>query len=268
MIDLSQFPPSTRGVLEGYSLTPAIDGESGGSVLRMDAAGRPSCYLKHGTDAIATAITDEMARLAWLTGRVAVPRIVHFERSHNAAYLVTTALPGRSAYDLLVERPAQRVMVARALGTFLRAWHALPTVDCPFRSDRELRLAAARRRLEAGEVDESDFDEAREGMSAEAVWEVMVALRAGVTGDAPVVTHGDFSLGNVYLSDAGADVAVTGAFDVALAGVADRYQDVAIAWRDLGDFGEEAQRAFLASYGIDAPDLPRLEFHLCLDEFF
>ena len=103
------------------------------------------------TGAVAAAITDEMARLAWLDGRIAVPRIVHFERSHNAAYLVTTALPGRSAYDLLVERPAERLTVARALGTFLREWHALPTVDCPFRSDRELRLAAARRRY-AGEA--------------------------------------------------------------------------------------------------------------------
>ncbi|MFP5456852.1 MAG: APH(3') family aminoglycoside O-phosphotransferase, partial [Alphaproteobacteria bacterium] len=48
----------------------------------------------------------------------------------------------------------------------------------------------------------------------------------------------------------------------------DRYQDVAIAWNSLGEFGADLQHRFLLRYGIAKLDARRLEFHLTLDEFF
>jgi aminoglycoside 3'-phosphotransferase-1 len=55
---------------------------------------------------------------------------------------------------------------------------------------------------------------------------------------------------------------------VSWAGIADRYQDLAVLWNCLGNFGPSQQRQLFSSYGIPAVDEPRLHFHLLLDELF
>ncbi|WP_395407342.1 phosphotransferase [Pseudoduganella sp. UC29_106] len=127
---------------------------------------------------------------------------------------------------------------------------------------RTARLHKARARLDAGLVDEEDFDAERAGWSAARVWAEMTALLP-LPPD-PVVTHGDFSLNNLFLHHG----EVAGCIDVGRAGVADRYQDLAILWNCLGEFGPSLQRRLFESYGIPRPDERRLRFHLMLDEFF
>ncbi|NJB98437.1 aminoglycoside phosphotransferase [Sphingomonas trueperi] len=78
-----------------------------------------------------------------------------------------------------------------------------------------------------------------------------------------VVTHGDFSLDNLLVADG----EVTGCIDLGRVGIADRWQDLAILWHSLAEFGDKAAAAMLQSYGI-AVDPARLAFHLRLDEFF
>lgn len=79
-----------------------------------------------------------------------------------------------------------------------------------------------------------------------------------------MVTHGDFSLDNLMIREG----EVTGCIDVGRMGVADRYQDLAILWNSLGEFGPELQARLLEQYGVEEPDQRRLRFHLLLDELF
>lgn len=255
-------PDSVRSATEGYAWTPATDGESGGVVFRLTAPGRPALYLKLGTGRVADDITAELARLELLAGRLPVPAVRLFVRAPEDAYLLTTAVPGQSAYEYLISHPDRRAETVESLAHFLRVVHSLPLADCPFHAGHDLRLAAARRNLEAGLVDTDDFDEEREGWTAEQVWSEMTGLLP-LTFDR-VVTHGDFSLGNVLVEDG----RVTGCIDVGRAGAADPYQDLAILWHNLAEFGEAAQRALWPAYGIRDPDERKLRFHLCLDEFF
>ncbi len=51
-------------------------------------------------------------------------------------------------------------------------------------------------------------------------------------------------------------------------GIADRYQDLAILWNCLGEFSPSLQKRLFQKYGIDNPDMNKLQFHLMLDEFF
>jgi hypothetical protein len=69
---------------------------------------------------------------------------------------------------------------------------------------RALRLRAARARIDAGLVNEDDFDEERAGWSAAEVWDALQALLP--LAPDPVVTHGDYSLDNLFFQDG----AVTG----------------------------------------------------------
>lgn len=255
-------PEGLRAAVDGYTWAQATDGESGGAVFRLDAGGRPALYLKCGLGAVAEDITAEMARLEWLAPRLPVPAVRHFVRRPGEAYLLTTAVPGRAAYHELVAHPDRRAGIAAALGRFLRAMHTLPLADCPFHAGHELRLVHARRNVEAGRVAVDDFDEEHAGWTAEQVLADAVGLLP--LPFERVVTHGDYSLDNVLLDGD----RVTGCIDVGRAGAADPYQDLAIAWHNLGEFGDEAQLALFAGYGVAEPDMRRVRFHLCLDELF
>jgi aminoglycoside 3'-phosphotransferase I len=60
----------------------------------------------------------------------------------------------------------------------------------------------------------------------------------------------------------------TGCIDVGRVGAADPNQDLAILRHNLAAIGEAAQLALWPAYGIQAPDIRKIPFHLCLDGFF
>ncbi len=256
-------PAPLRAALDGYRWARNTVGESGSAVYRL--YGRPEApelYLKHGRGAVAAAIGDEAARLRWLAGRLAAPAVVRCARTPRAAWLLMTALPGNTAYQLLASCPAARPAVVDELALFLRRLHAIPVQDCPFAGGHGERLALARARIDAGLVDEDDFDDERQGWSAVRVWDALQDLLP--LAPDPVVAHGDFSLDNVLFHDG----AAAGCIDAGRLGVADRYQDLAIMWNCLGEFGAPLQERFLVRYGIAQPDRDKLRFHLLLDELF
>ncbi len=45
-------------------------------------------------------------------------------------------------------------------------------------------------------------------------------------------------------------------------------EDLAILWNCLGEFSPSLQKRLFYKYGIDNPDMNKLQFHLMLDEFF
>lgn len=220
-------------------------------------------YLKHGVDAVADDIATEAERLSWLTGKLPAPEIRAYHRDSDGALLVTTALPGLTGDVWLAREPERLPMVVRAFAGFMLRLHAWPVEDCRFDASHPVRLAAARRNVAAGLVDEGDFDADHAGWSAA---EMLAEVERLTPARAErVVTHGDFSLGNLLV---GEDGRVTGCIDVGRLGVADPYQDIAILWNNLEEFGAAAQRMLLDELGIGEPDARRLAFHRCLDELF
>lgn len=256
-------PAGLQDAIAGYGWARDRVGESGGIIYRLfGKRGAPDLFLKHGTGAVADAIIDEMARLRWLTGRVAVPALVQFVATADSAWLLTTALPGRTAWQLLDAEPDRADGVVDALVDFLRQWHALPVPDCPFDSGHAHRLALARQRIDAGLVEEDEFDAERAGWRAEQVWDAMQRLLP-LSPD-QVVTHGDFSLDNLLIDGDGAVRAV----DLGRVGIADRYQDLTILAHCLDEFDTALTRRMFDRYGIAAPDRRKIDFHLMLDEMF
>ena len=256
-------PAGMSTQLMGYEWARATIGESGGAVYRLHGkAGAPDLYVKCGKDVVADDISDEMARLRWLGQYVPVPAVVHFVRTSDEAFLLMTALPGKTAYQVLNESPELRPVIVDALAMFLRRLHAIPVSECPFNSDHAYRLSRARKRIDGGLVDESDFDEERQDWTSEQVWDAL----QGILPLAPdaVVTHGDFSLDNLLIQNG----EVLGCIDAGRAGIADRYQDLALLWNCLGEFDASLQERLLTNYGIPVPDQDKLEFHLMLDELF
>lgn len=302
-----ELPPSLAARLRDVDWHRNLVGEAGAIVHRLSPSPRsrgdeaPSLYLKHGADDAALAIADEFARLQWLQGRWPVPAIEHFEVSTNAAastasedesaphgktWLLTHALPGRTAYEWLAGDgdgdgdAARAVEIVAAIGRFLRRLHALPVSTCPFNARHELQLDLARQRLDAGLIDADDFDDERQGWSPEQVWAAMHALLP--MDEDLVVSHGDLSLDNILIGDRerGGDcdgdrdedgkgaVEVIGVIDLGRVGIADRYRDLAILANCLDEFSPDLRATFFTAYGIAEPDARKLDFHLLMDECF
>jgi aminoglycoside 3'-phosphotransferase I len=251
-------------LLAGFAWWRDTVGESGDAVYRLHNPGDGvDLYLKHGRETSALDLAGEMVRLQWLASHVPVPAVHQFIASGDEAWLLIGALPGQTAYQMLDQHREAQLAIVDALAGFLRRLHAIPVESCPFNSDHRFRLGEARWRLDSGLVNVDDFGTDHVGWTGEQVWDAITALMPFAPD--PVVTHGDVSLDNIILDESGT---VVGCIDVGRAGIADRYQDIAILWNCLGDFGPGLQERLAASYGLGQPDMDKLRFHLMLDELF
>ncbi|TAX93232.1 aminoglycoside 3'-phosphotransferase [Rhizobium leguminosarum] len=257
-------PPSAEALdarLAGYRFERDALGRSAASVFRLEALGLPTLYLKVERAGPFGELADEAARLRWLkTSGLSCPDVVaeDIDGVHNR--LLISALPGSDLASALVLTPLARVEL---LAAALLDLHRLPIASCPFDHRLERRVAAAKARMQASIVDETDFDETRVGKSAEALF---AELQSGSLGrEDLVITHGDACLPNFIASEEG----FSGYIDCSRLGVADRYQDIALACRSIAhNFGEALVQPFLERYGMPAADPARLDYYQLLDEFF
>ncbi|WP_431287763.1 APH(3') family aminoglycoside O-phosphotransferase [Roseateles chitinivorans] len=258
-----ELPSTLAARLAGYDWHRNLVGEAGATVYRLHRSGAPTLYLKVGDGDAADAIVDEFARLRWFADRWPTPRIEHFEWADGSAWLLTRALPGRTAYEWLADEPGRAAAIVTSLGRFLGDLHKLPVNTCPFHANHRLQLDVARERLAAGLIDADDFDEARQGWTPQQVWAAINAMLP-FTED-PVVSHGDFSLDNILMNE---DGDVVGVIDLGRAGIADRYRDLAILANCLDELDPALRDTLFSAYGIAEPDARKLDFHLLLDECF
>ena len=206
-------------------------------------------------------LADEAARLRWLKASgLPCPDVITEDTAGAHNRLLISALPGADLASASALTPLARVEL---LAAALLDLHYLPVASCPFNHRLEARIAAAKARMQAGIVDETDFDETRLGKSAETLFVELESKRPD--SEDLVVTHGDACLPNFIASEKG----FSGYIDCSRLGVADRYQDIALACRSIAyNFGEALVRPFLDRYGMPVTDPARLDYYQLLDEFF
>ncbi|HVZ16245.1 MAG TPA: phosphotransferase, partial [Terriglobales bacterium] len=111
----------------------------------------------------------------------------------------------------------------------------------------------------------SDFDEERQGRTPRSAFGDLLATRPA--DEDLVFTHGDYCTPNVLIDPE--RMTLNGFIDWGRAGVADRYQDLALAARSTAyNFGSEWIPLFFEAYGLREVDTAKVEFYKLLDEFF
>ncbi|WP_129664621.1 aminoglycoside 3'-phosphotransferase [Phytoactinopolyspora endophytica] len=239
------------------TITPVWVNELGGLTFRLDDGRDSTRYAKWtaaGTPEIDLAAEAE--RLAWAQRWAQVPHVIERGSNDDGTWLVTSAVPGRSAVDpRWIDDPKT---AASAIGYGLRVLHdALPVDECPFDWSVEQRLADARKSL---------------GDSARLVDRFKQDRHPGVddpearVSDPPpierlVVCHGDACAPNTLLHDDGTFAAHV---DLGTLGVADPWADLAVAaWSTEWNYGPGYENVVYDAYGID-PDPERIAYYRLL----
>lgn len=263
-------PPTLAADLGKHVRSEVATGESGASVVRFERPNGTTVFLKaRAFSAVPTArpLFDEAERLGWMHAvGLPVPAVLQYHEWKGREYLLLTAVPGSDAAN---KHPVERHgAIVGALAAGLRSLHTTNISACPFDHTPRVRVAAAEARVRAGVVREDDFDDARHGRSARELYAELTATPT--PPEDRVFTHGDYCLPNVMLLDDGAGgFRVSGFVDCGNAGVADRYQDLALCARSVAqNLGPEWVPTLFANYGIQRADDAKLAYYQLLDEFF
>jgi aminoglycoside 3'-phosphotransferase-2 len=235
-------------------------GESRADVWRITRAGAAALFVKSETVRALGELPGEVQRLRWLTSQdLPAPRVLETTTEADRNWLLMSAIAGRDLASSEHLSPQQIVTLA---AESLRSLHAVAIESCPFDHCLDNKIRLAGEHLLAGLIDEEDFDDSRLGWSAEAVFEQLLATRPD--HEDLVVAHGDACLPNL-LADEGR---FSGFVDCGRLGVADRYQDLALAAHSITDnLGAQWLPLFFEVYGVE-PDQQRIAFYQLLDEFF
>src|SRR5579863_1074424 len=264
MMSIDDVPADLQAILVGASWHTVSSGASGTRVFRIVRPGGSACYLKVADAAWQREeLLAEKERLDWLQSRLPVPEVYAFSADDTRSFLLLSEIPGLESCNEAFNRDVPTVV--RLLAEGLRLIHSVDIADCPFDRRLDHTIALAKRRVEAGLVDESDFDEQRRETRANELFETLIKSRPEV--EDVVFTHGDYCLPNILVEPSPPRIA--GFIDWGRAGIADRYQDLALAARSLAyNFGPGWESLLWEAYGLQTVDAAKIAFYKLLDEFF
>lgn len=214
---------------------------------------------------------NQLAMLRWLDGKTIAPRVLDTTVHNGFRWTRMTRISGEMACADVYRADPHRLV--RVLAEAMKQLWTVDLSGCPVDQRPGAKLARAKSIVENGQVnmdlvDPETFGE--EGFSSPA--ELLSWLEAHAPACAPVLTHGDFCLPNLFLKD----WQFSGFLDLGRSGAGDRWTDIAICWRTLRDnFGGhygEAVPGFHPDELFDAlgieKDEERLRYYLLMDELF
>ena len=249
-------PPRVAKLAVGRPVREVWENEVGGRTFEVGGAA-DRYFIKWTPAGSGIDLAQEATRLEWAGSRITVPRVFAQGADDAGSWLITSALPGRSAVTpRWLAEPATAVA---AIGEGLRAMHeAMPVTACPFSWRVEDQLADARRRARLGHLDPAAWHPVHHSLSTEQALDQLAGIPPP---DRLVVCHGDACAPNTLITE---DGRCSGHVDFGQLGVADRWADLAVAtWSVEWNYGPEWEDLLLSAYGI-APDPDRTRYYRLL----
>lgn len=236
-------------------------GESGAFTYLLVDAQAPNRYLKIVPRKLKISMKRDVELLKWLKGKLPVPEVHLFIIDDEYEYLLMSEVKGACACDASLSEDLPHLV--RLLAKGLRRIHNVDITDCTFDQRLHIKIKEAEYRVAEGLVDEEDFDDIRHGRKAVDLFQELIATK--LVYEDLVFTHGDYCLPNIIINDGD----ISGFIDWSRGGIADRYQDLALAARSLAyNFDAKWIPLLFKEYGIDTIDYSKIEYYKLLDEFF
>lgn len=257
---MQSVPKKLERIITGYTWQQVTIGHSEASTFLLKKENH-SLYLKTQAINAIEPLQIEQEKMEWLQGKLAVPEVLYYGEDDKKEYLLMTEIKGIDASDSSHNTNLPHVIKLLAKG--LREIHSISVEHCPFQRTLAVTIQEARERVNKDLVNLEDLDEERKGNNAEELFQELLEKRP--KEEDLVFTHGDYCLPNIILHHN----EVSGFIDLGRAGVADRYQDIALAVRSIAyNFGDQLISLFLKEYGIEEVDEEKIDFYQLLDEFF
>ncbi|SDY92549.1 kanamycin kinase/aminoglycoside 3'-phosphotransferase-2 [Evansella caseinilytica] len=260
---LYDMPEKLRRITANNKFSENTTGCSNSAVFHMQNVHQyGSAYLKVKQYDAAETLADEAAVLDWLKEKIPVPEVYYYKHYQEKEYLLMSEIKGFDCSSAVHKNSPENMVKAFAEG--LKAIHNIEITNCPFKRTLEKKIDKARYRVENGLVDEANFEEENWGKKAVDLFETLLSKK---TDDEDLVfTHGDYCLPNVIIDGN----KLSGLIDLGRGGVADRYQDIALAVRSLKHNlqSEKWVDLFFDHYGMKDVNDAKIDFYILLDEFF
>lgn len=236
-------------------------GKSGAYTFLLVNEQVPNRYLKILPRELRISMEREVELLKWLKDKLPVPEVLSFTVDNEYEYLLMTEVKGICSCDNSLGNDLPQLV--RLLAKGLRMIHSIDISDCPLDQRLRIKIKEAEYRVNEGLVDEDDFDHSRRGRKAIDLFQELLTTRP--VHEDLVFTHGDYCLPNIIINDGD----IGGFIDWGRGGIADRYQDLALAARSLAyNFDAKWVTLLFEEYGIDKIDYSKIEYYKLLDEFF
>ncbi len=242
---------------ENYSVAPITGGATDADLFQITIGENQNYILKKQP----SSLESDYLNYKWLEGKIAVPEVVFYCQFNQNEWLCMSALQGHTL-DYYIGQIEEKEIVRR-YATALKSLHSLNIDRCALIQDLDKKVARARYNMENGLVDISELQPDNQSCNMNELFEKLISIQP--TDFELVFTHGDYCFDNIiYNKDQ-----FSGFIDIGNGGVADKYQDIALAVRSIHDnFCSELADVFYKEYGLSKIDNSKLEFYALLDEFF
>lgn len=215
---------------------------------------------------------NEVKALKWLFDKVPVPKVIYEEIEDNKSYLLMTKVKGQMACEEIFMNGPQEL--TEILADALQKLWRIDISDCPIDWTLDKKLEIAEFYVENGLVDIENTEPDTFGKNGFKNPKALLKwLKDNRPKEEPVLSHGDFSLPNIFISD---DRTVS-FIDLGRCSVTDRWCDIAICYRSLRDNynGKYTDKTY-PKYNPNLlfkklriePNWDKLRYYLLLDELF
>lgn len=215
-------------------------------------------YLK--VEKINAEFEHEQKIIQWLRGKLPVPQIITQCRRQGYDYLLMTKMAGEMACSRQHINDPNRLVALLAEG--IKMLQKVDISNCPFECTIKNKLNIAKKRIDNNEIDLSDWEENTLYNSPKELYDYLVANQPK---EELVFSHGDYCLPNVFFDKEN----VTGFIDLGRAGIADKWQDIALCVRSLKhNFKSDKYASLLFECLNIEPDYEKISYYTLLDELF
>lgn len=208
-------------------------------------------------------LQNDKRNYEWLNGKIVVPEVIFYELIDNQEFLCRTKQKGKTLDKFIGEISDEEIV--KRYANVLRLLHSISLDENAFSNkiDIETKIEIAKSNIENNLVNQDDFETENRNLSVEELFLSLIAKKP-LTSEF-IFTHGDYCLDNIIFDNNN----FNGLIDIGRGGVADKYQDIALAIRTVREiFSKDYSNLFYQEYKLENINKEKIDFYILLDEFF